>query len=180
MIDQVVILLKDQLNGYLGEESARLKKDKVCLLDGNSMDPIKFQPEAISTLLVNLGEEVTKGSTDRYQRVLPDGSMLGVRPEFRLHLYVLFVARFKQYKDGLHYLSLVLRYFQDHHLLDRQNAPTLSAGIEKLIIELVTLPFSEQNEIWSALRTPYHPSALYRVKLVAVRDDGAADENGRL
>ena len=38
------------------------------------------------------------------------------------------------------------------------------------MLELVTLPQGEQNEIWSALRVSYQPSALFRVRLVVFRD----------
>ncbi|HET7713657.1 MAG TPA: Pvc16 family protein, partial [Patescibacteria group bacterium] len=46
---------------------------------------------------------------------------------------------------------------------------------EQLIIELVTLSFSEQNEIWGALRVAYQPSALYRVKMVVFYDNEARE-----
>jgi len=36
------------------------------------------------------------------------------------------------------------------------------------------LPFSEQNEMWNALRTIYHPSVLYKVKMIVFRDIDAA------
>ena len=38
-------------------------------------------------------------------------------------------------------------------------------------MELTTLPFAEQNEVWSALRTTYHPSVLYKVKMVVFKDE---------
>ena len=49
-----------------------------------------------------------------------------------------------------------------------------SENIERLVIELVTLPFSQQNEIWSALRVAYHPSVLYKVKMVVFQDEDGA------
>jgi hypothetical protein len=36
----------------------------------------------------------------------PDGTRYKIQPEIRLNLYVLFVARFKQYEDALHYQQL--------------------------------------------------------------------------
>ncbi len=177
MIGEVLLFLKGQLNEYLnassGWSTADAGEDKVVLLDGEALDPISFKLGAISALLVNLEEEKTLRPADRYQRTLADGSKLQVQPEIRLHLYVLFVARFKQYEQGLRYLSLIIRYFQNHRVLDQQNAPALADGIEKLVLELVTLPFSEQNEIWNALRTTYHPSVLYKVSLIAFRDEEA-------
>ena len=40
-------------------------------------------------------------------------------------------------------------------------------------MELITLPFSEQNEIWNALRIHYLPSVLYKVKMIVFRDEDA-------
>ena len=76
------------------------------------------------------------------EAVLPDGSIQQVDPPIHLNLYVLFVARFKDYLQSLRYLSLVLRFFQKHRVLDHESAPTLSDRIEKLTMELLTLPLA--------------------------------------
>ncbi len=88
-----------------------------------------------------------------------------------MNLYVLFVAHFKQYADSLRSLSGVIRHFQRHRIFHRRNAPTLPASIEQLAVELVTLPFAEQNEVWGSLRTSYRPSVLYRVRVLVFQDD---------
>jgi hypothetical protein len=88
-----------------------------------------------------------------------------------LNLYVLFVARFKEYQDALYNLSRIIRYFQSHRLFNAQNAPALPEGIDQLVLELTTLPFAEQNEVWNALRTTYHPSLLYKVKMVVFQEE---------
>ncbi len=167
MIDDVLDLLKGQLNAYLA--SSGHPGDKVDLLDGETSPSFKLNQ--ITTLLINLEEEAAVRSADPHRRILPGGKVLTVNPEIRLSLYVLFVARFEDYKQGLRYLSLVIRFFQNHRFLDHKNAPDLPEGIEKLLIELVSLPFSQQNEIWRVLNASYQPSALYKVGLVVFRDD---------
>ena len=86
---------------------------------------------------------------------------------------MLFVARFKQYEEALRHLSMVIQYFQNHRVLDRHSAPDLSEDIGQLVMELITLPFSEQNEVWNALRITYHPSVLYKAKMLVFRDGDA-------
>ena len=108
-------------------------------------------------------------------RAIANGTHQNIQPEIRLNLYVLFVARFSQYEDSLHALSLVIRYFQNHRLFTHSDAPGLSESIERLVIELVTLPFAQQNEIWSALRVAYHPSVLYKVKMVVFQDENVVE-----
>lgn len=175
MIGDVFLFLKDQLNDYLNANSdwspTESLEETVVLPDGEFMDPMTFKLGAVSALMVNLEEEKTLRPPDPFRRILPDGTSLSVMPEIRVHFHLLFVARYKQYEQGLNYLSLLLRYFQSHRVLDRRNAPALDERIEKLVFELVTLPYAEQNEVWNALRTTYHPSVLYRVKMVVFQDE---------
>lgn len=175
MIGRVLALLKQQLNSHLqastGWTPAESTEDRVVFIDGEKMDPLSFKLEAVSLLLINVEEENTLRSPDPYSKVLPDGSRRAVQPAVRLNLYVLFVARFKQYEKGLNYLSLIIQFFQNHRVFNHGNAPGLDQGIEQLSIELVTLPFGEQNEIWNALRTTYHPSVLYKVRMLTFADE---------
>jgi hypothetical protein len=174
MIDAVLLLLRDQLNDHLHAQSTAGNGDSVedfvVLVDGEKMDPIVFKSGAVSALIVNIEEDATIRAADPFRRTLANGAKVPIAPEIRLNLSVLFVARYRRYEQGLARLSSIIQYFQNHRVLDHTNAPRLSSRIEKLAIELVTLPFSEQNEIWGTLRTAYHPSVLYRVRLVTVAE----------
>lgn len=174
MIGDVLALLRDELNDYLrsalpGSVEDALE-DRVQLIDGDKGDPLEFRSNALSVLLVNIEQEAHLRNTDPYLRTAPDAALQRLPPEIRLNLYVLFVARFKAYEQGLNLLALVLRYFQRQRALDHKSTPALPAGIDRLVCELVTPPLAEQNEIWSALRIHYHPSLLYRVRMVVLRD----------
>lgn len=178
MIGEVLALLRDQLDDHLaavvGARPTDSREPLVVLIDGDKMDPIDFKLNAISALLVNLEEDTSVRPDDPYRRTLADGTQVRVVPPLRLNLYVLFAARFRQYDQGLGLLTAVIGYFQRNRVLDHRNTPALNRAIDKLVLELVTLPFSEVNEVWSALRTTYLPSVLYRVRLVAVEDQEAA------
>ena len=179
MIGEVFLYLKDQLNEYMNSHSSWNPLDAteeiVVLPDATSLDPIVFKLGAVSIFMMGLEEETTLRAADPYRRLLPDGTALAVMPEVRMNLYVLFVAHFSQYDQSLDYLTLVVRYFQNHRILDHQNAPGLADDVDKLIFELVTLPFGEQDSVWNALRATYHPSILYRMKMITLRDeDGMA------
>jgi hypothetical protein len=177
MISQVLIFLRNHLNDCLNAQfdgaPGESREDKVVFVDGERMDPITFKLGAITTLLINVEEDNTLRPSDRYAASAPDGGSLKVQPEIRMNLYVLFVARFKQYEQGLSHLSRIIQYFQNHRVLDHRSAPEMSEDIEKLVIELITLPLAEQNDLWSSLRTTYHPSVLYKVGMVVFRDEDA-------
>jgi len=179
MIGEVLIFLRDHLNAHLNAQSVLTPggdtgEDKVVFIDGDKMDPITFKLGAVSTLLINVEEDNTLRPADPFTVVSADGTHRKAKPEIRMNLYVLFVARFKQYEQGLSYLSQIIQHFQTHRVLNPHNAPEMSDRIEQLNMELITLPFSEQNEMWNALRTTYHPSVLYKVKMIVFRDIDAA------
>jgi hypothetical protein len=174
MLNDVLVFLKNYLNHQLnpraGWTASESQEETVVFIDGEKMDPIIFKLGAVTVLLINVEEENTLRPSDAYLGVSPAGDKLKVNPEIRMNLYVLFVARFKQYELGLEYLSDIIQHFQSHRVFDHTNAPDLSEQIEKLVLELVTLPFAEQNEVWNSLRTTYHPSVLYKVKMVVFKD----------
>ena len=178
MINEVLECLKSIMNLRMrsGVKSHDPQEDPVVFLAGQSTDSLSFKLGAISVMLINLEQENVLRASGLYSRTLSDGTVQKVQPEIRLNLYVLFVAHYQQYEDSLRNLSTVVRFFQNHRMLDHHNTPELSDNIEQLIIELVTLSFSEQNEIWSALRLPYHPSVLYRVKTIVFQDEEARQE----
>lgn len=181
MLDGVLVFLKNYLNGHFnalaGASLDEGGEDRVVFIDGEKLDPISFKLEAVTVLLINVEQEKILRSADLHYRVNQDGSTERINPDIRLNLYVLFVARFKEYERGLNYLSSIVKHFQVNRVFNRQNAPELNSknAIDQLALELITLPFSEQNEIWSALRTTYHPSLLYKVKLLVFSDENAEE-----
>lgn len=176
MIDDVLVFLKNRLNNALntGQDPAESLENQVVFLDGQSAESLTFKLGAVTALLVNIEEETMLRPADPYVRIAPNGIRERINPDIRLNLYVLFVARYTRYEDALRYLSHIIRYFQSHRIIEQADAPELSDEISKLVIELITLPFGEQNDIWGSLRVHYQPSVLYKVKMVIFRDEDAA------
>jgi len=156
-----------------GEKPGDLQEEQVVFPEWKNSDILNFKTGAISIILLNLEQENTLRNSDQFTRVLADGTVQKGNPDIRLELFLLFVANYQKYEDSLRYLSTTIQYFQSRRLLNHQNSPELSQDIEQLIIELVSLSFSEQNEIWGTLRLPYHPSVLYKVKMIVFRDEDA-------
>jgi hypothetical protein len=170
MIGEVLSFLRQHVDEHLRAQAEDVGDDTVVFLDGDKVDPISFKLGAVTLLLVNVEEERVLRNADPYVRVNESGGVERVQPDIRLVLYPLFVARFKQYDTGWSYLSRIIEHFQTERVFERETTPDLPDGVEKLVFELVTLGFAEQNEVWNALRTTHLPSILYRVKLLAFRD----------
>lgn len=177
MLGDVLVLLRDKVDAFLhaaaASEGADSAEDLVQFLDGEKTDPIEFRLNALTLLLVHVEHEPHLRSADPYLRAAADGRPQRIQPDIRLNLQLLFVARFKSYALGLNQLGRVLRWFQAQPVLDRGNTPALPAGVERLVLELVTLPLHEQNDIWSALRIHYHPSLLFKLRMVVFSDADA-------
>src|SRR5229473_1224381 len=155
VIDQAMLFLRNTLNASFttpapGQPASA--EDAVVFLDGDKTDPISFRVGAVTMLLINVEQEQVLRAPNPYQRIGPDGTAYQARPDVRLNLRVLFVARFKQYELALAKLSQVLSFFQSNPVLDAQSAPSLPIAIPQLTMELITLPLNEQNDLWNALR----------------------------
>ena len=173
MIDRALLFLRDQLNLYLsrsgGGAGAGLE-EPVVFVDGDKLDPLTLKTGAVNALLVGLEQDNVMRSDDPFSRVLADGSVVRSGPAIRLNLLVLFAARFHAYEAGLAALSQVLEFFQANPLFEGRSSPALDPHIERLAVELRTLPTAEQNDLWGALRLAYHPSLLFKVKMIVIRD----------
>ena len=174
MIADALDFLKASLNAALPRDPTGAPAEELFVYAGTSKeDAVSFRADAVSILLVRIEEEKTLRPPDLYSaNGAPGEPPRRVEPEIRMNLYVLFVARFgDNYGEALRRLSALIGYFQKHRLFNAENAPTLSPGIHQLWMELVTMSFSEQSELWGSLRAAYHPSAMYRVKAVAFADE---------
>lgn len=152
-----------ELNG-IGTEAIVL--GPVAKPDGSLAIPT----DTIGCTLVNLEEERVMRAQECVTR-LADGSYVALHPELRLNVYLLFSAHFTTYTTGLRNLSAVVRFFQSHPFLSSATTPTLPESVEKLIFELQTLNFDQQNYLWGSLGAKYLPSVLYKMRLLTIQDN---------
>jgi hypothetical protein len=172
MIADAIKFLRDRLNKTLPRDSSDGAAENLFVYVGtNKEDAVSFKSAAVSLLLVRIEEDTALRQPDPYARISPAGAHQKVAAEIRMNLWVLFVARFPDdYTRALQHLSDVVSYFQNHRVFNQENSPDLKEEVSQLVMELVTPSFSEQNEIWGALRAAYQPSALYKVKTIVFRD----------
>lgn len=176
MIDEVLTLLKNKLNRYFRTQTL-LQEDKAVFLTGENTDPIVFPLNNVVPLLINIEEEKLLRPANRYQGHYDHvaGTLTGKHPPVSINLFVLFVCKFSAYEQSLKFLSHIMRFFQQNLVLDGNNCSELKdhPEIHQLRLELVTMSLSQQNEMWSALKSPYHPSVLYKVGILVFQDNGA-------
>jgi len=169
MINDVLAKIKDKLNDYFKVITAS-DTNQVAFLDGTKMDPLLFQPNSVVPVLINIEEEKIIRQANRYEGVIRNGIKTELSPSIGINMLVLFVSSFSDYDQSLKFLSLVIAYFQKFPVLDHYNTPALPDSVDKIIIELITLPLAQQNELWNSLKTTYRPSVLYKIGVLVYRD----------
>lgn len=168
MIDVALKFLVAELNGFLAARTgAAGSADLSRIVDdaGKTAIPIG----SLGIALVNIDEErVLKSHLP--STVLIDGRHVLLQPELKLNLTIIIAAHFVKYEDALRQLSWVLTFFQAHPGFTRDRFPGLDPRIERFTVELQSLTFDQLNQLWSCNGGRQLPSAVYRVRLVAVQD----------
>ena len=171
MIHQAIQYVVTELNSYLNLRSPSLAPDRVVL--GNLFD-INGNPNAdaldkVVLSVVNLQQDPVYHSVDLYEK-RADGKSERVRPEVKVNLFVLFIANIGDYDESLKALEHVISFFQANHVFDYATIPVLAENKGRLVFELYSMTFEQQNHLWGALGAKYQPSVMYKVGLVGIRD----------
>lgn len=175
MINIALNVLREKLNEYF-RIKAGVDSDLVKFIDSNNNDPVSFTNNAVTPFLINVSEDRKFRKPDQYSGVVQDGIRTQMNPEIRIELLVLFVSKFGDYDQALNFLSYVIKFFQTNRVFTPNNSPSLSEeNIEKLIIELISIPLEEQNQVWHSLNTSYLPSVLYRIRLLSFIDEESVE-----
>ncbi len=178
MIDNVLNILREEINGYLkrlpamniGTET-KVDINYIAKPDGD----IAIETDSLGLSLVNVEEErVVKSQNSVLQT--RNGRVAYVNPEIKINLYILMVSNFKVYSVGLKFLSGAIRFFQSKNVFVHENTPGLDSSVEKLIVDLHTLNFEQQNNLWGTLGAKYLPSVLYKVRLITIQEAIQKDE----
>ncbi len=178
MIDKALEVLKKEIHDYL----VRLPELNVTSETVVHITPIvKFNGDiavpdnSLGLTLVNVEEERMVKSRQA-TTLTSEGQVSHLNPAIKLNLYVLITANFNKYSTGLGFLSGAIRFFQGKNVFNPQNTPGLDQSIEKLIAELFTLSFEQQNHIWGALGAKYLPSVMYKIRMLTIQETLITDE----
>jgi hypothetical protein len=169
MLDVAVNFLTKELNAYLLARTGGTFGSALLSRIANDTGKWAIPDDQIGVALVSVEEERALKS-QLPQVVYTDGRHVVREPELKVNLHLLFAANFKQYDQGLRQLSHLLTFFQAHTLFTRERYAGLDPRIEKLGVDLISLSFEQLNQLWAFVGAKQLPSALYRVRLVALQD----------
>ena len=118
--------------------------------------------------LINVEENRISRDPVNFTRV--GTSLLLKNPAVHLNLTLMFTALRSEtaYGTALQNLQRVIQFFQAKYVFDHANTPLLDPGIEKLILEMITISFEQLNQLWAVLGGKYLPSVIYRMRMITI------------
>lgn len=183
MLDQTLKFLTDELNQYLKLQQPGIILGDMSLVmaaasrifdtDAGNVD-VQLSNKAIISL-VNVEEDRIGRQQEAFTKT-PSGVQYA-HPPVKLNLYVLFVMNHKSHELALRWLAAIIRFFQHQPVFTPLSHPALNAAITQLNVEMMTLSFEQNNQLWSTLGGKYLPSILYKIRQVTV-DEGAITGGG--
>lgn len=172
MIFQAIDIIRSELTTNTPSIPAELGNIGEILAGTHNTDP------NIIISLINIEENRVSRDPQNYLR---NGTGVTYKnPAVNLYLTLLFTSIRDQSGYGLALQSLqdVIGFFQRKYVFDHSNTTNLNPGIEKLILEMISLNLEQLQQLWSMLGGRYHPSVAYRMRMVTI--DSNADVPGHL
>lgn len=171
MIDKALDFLRAELNAYLKLKTGDDKKINLSAIVDQAGSTV-VGDGTIGMMMVNVEED--RASKEQLpQTVMINGKYSFINPELHLNLYVLFASNHTVHTEALKLLSHIVRYFQGKNVFENQESPEMGEDIEKLIVDLYTLGFEQQNQLWASIGAKYMPSLVYRVRMIVINEKRA-------
>ena len=128
--------------------------------------------------LINVEEN--RISRDPHNYIRTGTEIVLKNPALHLYLTVLFTSVRPEggYGLALQDLQQVIGLFQGKHVFDHSNTAGLDPGIERLILEMMSLNLEQLQQLWSMLGGKYHPSVAYKLRMIAI--DSVTDQTGSI
>jgi len=162
-------LLNQELKLTFGIDEDKVVASSLINPDGSIASNIENK---IVVSVINLEHETTRKHLSAYVK---DGSQnFGkVAPPVQLNLYVLVSANYDStnYLEANKMLSAVIGVFQAHPYFTKESNPSMQKPLEKLTFEIYNLPINELSHIWSGIGAKYVPSIIYKIRMLAIRED---------
>lgn len=102
----------------------------------------------------------------RFEKQVSDTRHLSRAPKWQISLHVLFAVVFKekQYGESVQVFAALLAFLQRNTLIH------VADTNKKYAVEPINLSYADQASLWGMLDTPYSPSLLCQLRLLAVED----------
>ena len=184
MIEQAILLLKNELQAYISLKDASVNViiDNIGLFETSKGDTLTNN---IIITLVNIEEESTLKNLPALKRPFVNRAIYK-NPPVCLNLYILFTCNYSgdDYRLALKRLSYIIQFLQSKNSFSSASSVT-GGAIDltepdimdlKFTMELYTLTFEQINHLWGSLGGRQVPFAMYKLRLVAISEHAVVRE----
>ena len=165
MIFQAINFIQRKLNDRVGTVAANIGEivAETATIPGDGSAGIVLS-------LVNVEENRISRDPRNYQRA--GTSLILKNPAVHLNLTLLFTAIRRNeaaYENALINLQAVVEVCSSINMCSIIPIPQgLDPGIEKLILEMMTVNMEQLNHLWSIMGGRYQPSVVYKMRMVTI------------
>jgi len=176
MIDLALDFICKQVNAYLcmklsiNDGSTLIQLANISWNDSESVSANGGDRSNAFISLVNIEEDRISKSPQNYVRSA-GGDVIYKNPKIYLNLYLLFSVNLTSYSESLKRLSYIIQFFQYKNVFNSTNSPDIPAGIDELILDLLTLSYQDLNNLWGIMGSKYLPSAMYKLRLITIDEN---------
>jgi hypothetical protein len=142
------------------------------LVNSEGKSAIDENTDQVVITLINIQEE----------RSVKNARTSNLSAPYFLNIYLLFssfAGKESKYTDSLRYISSVLSFFQQNHILNHQNSK-LPSEINQLVFDFINHETQQVQYIWSMLGAKYTPSVIFRARLVPIEERGSVGSFPRI
>ena len=175
MIFPAIDLIKSELNVDLATHTVSSDVGNISeIISGTGGNGNNGTSDIIISL-INVEENRMSRDPRNYRK---SGSDLTYKnPPVHLYLTLLFTAltSVSGYEKALQNLERVISFFQKRYVFDHSNVNNMNEGIEKLVMEMVSINLEQLNHLWSILGGRYQPSVVYKMRMVTIDNEDGID-----
>lgn len=174
MLDEVLSIVVDELNTYIGAVEPDVMMGNISLIDAFQDASAQSLNDRVIASIVNIEQEGTLRNIPYRRTTISDAGLpeaMQRQPEIYLNIYILFGANKSDYGMALQRVSQVIAFFQRKFVFSPANTPGLDPlNIDKLVFDLYSTSFEELNQLWGVMGGKYIPSVVYKMRLAMIQD----------
>ncbi len=183
MILQTLKILSNELESFLdtfaedGVDSNRVVLGNIAFHEVEKYRPNSVEAtidDKIVLSVVQVEEEKVLKNNSHFTKNTPLTTVDYHNPKVHVNLYILVTFNSLLYENAMTYLSRVIRFFQSKNVFTDQNTTPILSGINemdrfdtfKIMMELYTLTFEQQNHLWGMMGSKQLPAIMYKLRVI--------------
>lgn len=124
-------------------------------------------PADIIISLVNIEESRISRNQEYMARI--DNQLYPKNAPIHLDLSLVITAYGGSYENDIRNLQEVFSFFQKHPVFTQDTVPEFEDdGIDKLVVDMVSMNLEQLQQLWSMLGGKYHPSVVYKMRMITI------------